>query len=513
MTGALVGLAAFGPLGFVSPAQAWMYLGLDEIGFWAGVAALASLVVTLLFAVGYGLFLPRLRRPATAGALVLAVVAATLVGYLGVGSPGLHGDRLFVVMHQQADLSDLAAVGDPVARRAAVYQRLVATAERSQASLRRDLAHLHASFTPYYLVNGVEVAGGPALRELLSRRSDVDRVLLSPHLRPIPGRAPALTGDEPLNRPVQPNIAQIGADRVWAGGDTGRGIVVGSADSGVDATHPALSGNFRGGDDSWYDPWNHSATPVDHVGHGTHTLATAVGAGGVGVAPGATWIACVNLDRDLADPAYYVACLQFLFAPFPPGGDALRAGRPARGADIVTNSWGCPGLEGCDARSLRPAVDALTTAGVLVVVAAGNTGPRCGSIEDPPATYPDALTVGAVDGSDRVPYFSSRGERRPAAAAGKPDLVAPGVDVFSALPGNRYARLDGTSMATPHVAGVAALLWSAQPALRGDVVATVELLRRTATPVPSAGCGAAADAGAGRVDALAAVTAADGYPG
>jgi subtilisin family serine protease len=506
----LVGLAAFGPLAWVSAAQAWAYLGLEEIGFWGLVAALASLVITLLFAVGYGLWLPHLRRLA-AGALVLVMLAGAGVAYAVVGTPGLHGDRLFVVMKEQADLTGVASVGDPATRRAKVYQRLVATAESSQVELRRALDRLHARYTPYYLVNGVEVDGGPGLRALLSRRSDVDRVLLSPHLRPVPERAEPLRGHATLDVPVQPNIAQIGADKVWASGITGEGIVVGSADSGVDGGHPALAGTFRGGEDSWYDPWNHSTRPVDRYGHGTHTMALAVGARGVGVAPAARWIACVNLDRNLADPAYYIGCLQFLFAPFPAGGNPLRDGRPARGADILTNSWGCPGLEGCDARSLRPAVNALTVAGVLVVAAAGNDGPRCDSIEDPPGTYPAALTVGAVDGGDRVSFFSSRGDGRAPANGGKPDLVAPGENILSALPGGGYGRLDGTSMATPQVAGVAALMWSANPALRGDVASTVDLLRRTAAPASAGRCGAAADVGAGRVDAQRAVAAAEIY--
>jgi subtilisin family serine protease len=103
-----------------------------------------------------------------------------------------------------------------------------------------------------------------------------------------------------------------------------------------------------------------------------------------------------------------------------------------------------------------------------------------------------------------VAFFSSRG----GSGRAKPDVVAPGVEVRSALPGGGYGKLSGTSMATPHVAGVVALMWSANPALRGDVATTAALLRRTATPVPADRCGAAADAGAGLVDAAAAVAAA-----
>jgi hypothetical protein len=437
-------------------------------------------------------------------AVTVAVVAATgLVGYASVGSPGLHGDRLFVVMRTQADLSNLSGIADPDARRTEAYRRLVDTANRTQAGLRHDLARLHLSYTPYYLVNGIEVDGGPAARVWLSGRSDVDRVLLSPHLRPVPGRGAPIAADAPAPNGPQWNIRMIGADQVWATGDVGQGIVIGTSDTGVDATVPALAGSFRGGDDSWYDPWNGTRTPTDHNGHGTHTIATAVGRGGVGVAPGAQWIGCVNLDRDLGNPPDYLACLQFMLAPFWHGGNPLRDGNPSRGADVLTNSWGCPGEEGCDRGSLLPAIDALTAAGIFVVASAGNTGPRCGSITDPPAPYGGTFTVGAVDSTGTVADFSSRG---PVSGAVKPDLLAPGAAVVSAVPGGGYATLSGTSMASPHVAGVVALMWAANPRLIGDVAGTARILRQTASGATGDGCGGHA----GIVDAYAAVRSATG---
>jgi subtilisin family serine protease len=293
----------------------------------------------------------------------------------------------------------------------------------------------------------------------------------------------------------------VHADEVWARGFTGKGIVIGTSDTGVDATHPSLAGSMRPGDDSWYDPWNHTRTPTDHNGHGTHTLGTALGRGGIGVAPGAQWIGCVNLDRNLGNPAHYLDCLQFMLAPFPYGGDPLRDGRPERGADVLTNSWGCPGVEGCDLASLRPAVDALTAAGTFVVAAAGNTGPRCGSITDPPAPYLDTFTVGAVGANGGLAEFSSRG---PVSGASKPDVLAPGDGVVSALPGGGYGALSGTSMAAPHVAGVVALLWSANPWLVGDVANTARILRESAGSPPPDTCGGRAAV----VDADAAVRAA-----
>jgi subtilisin family serine protease len=155
-------------------------------------------------------------------------------------------------------------------------------------------------------------------------------------------------------------------------------------------------------------------------------------------------------------------------------------------------------------------VAALTAAGIFVVAAAGNTGSRCGSITDEPATDPGAFAVGAVTEEREIADFSSRG---PVPDASKPDAMAPGVDILSALPGGGYGALDGTSMAAPHVAGVVALMWSANPRLVGDIGRTADILRSTARVAGLTGstgtCGDERNVrGAGEVDALAAVTAA-----
>jgi subtilisin family serine protease len=242
-----------------------------------------------------------------------------------------------------------------------------------------------------------------------------------------------------------------------------------------------------------------------------------VGRNGIGVAPDAQWVGCVNLDRNFGSPSHYLDCLQFMLAPFEPGGNALRDGHPADAPHILTNSWGCPSIEGCDADALHPAAAALKAAGIFVVVAAGNTGPGCESIVDAPAPYAEVFTVGAVNRARQVASFSSRG---PVFGAAKPDLVAPGEDVLSALPGNSYGVYSGTSMATPHVAGVVALMWSANPALVGKIDATAKILRDTTTPaVPTFRSHDAADqcanpsiTGTGLINAAAAVKAARTTP-
>ncbi|MER7588163.1 S8 family serine peptidase [Micromonospora sp. NPDC127501] len=524
-TGWLVGLAALGPLAFTDPEEISLLLvGTRDIPFWVATAAGVGLAVAVLVAVGYAVLLarPTARTPNRRVAAVAAVVLLVAFGAvdLGPGQPGLYGERLFVVLRTQANLSDLPAAAPGRAgrdaRAAEVYRRLVTTAEQSQGDLLRGLNRLRLDPVSYYLVNAVEVDGGPAVRAWLARRPEVARVLVSQRLRPLPAPAGQNRGTAPKPTGPQWNISQIGADRVWSQlRVTGTGIVVGSSDSGVDGGHPALRAGFRGGDDSWYDPWDDTRSPTDQGGHGTHTVGSAVGRDGIGVAPDAQWVGCVNLDRNLGSPAHYLDCLQFMLAPFPAGGDPFTDGRPERAPQVLTNSWGCPPIEGCDQRVLRPATAALDAAGIFVVAAAGNTGPWCASIDDPPAPYPDVLTVGAVDAQRRVAEFSSRGPVP--GGSGKPDVLAPGVGVVSAMPGGTYAALDGTSMATPQVAGVVALMWSANPALVGDVARTRQILRDTATAAtptyrsdsPSDACGAPSNVtGAGQVDAYAAVRAA-----
>jgi subtilisin family serine protease len=520
----LIGLAAAGPLAFVDNEEVTLLLLRWDIPLWALIAAGSSLAVGLLLGLVYAFALPRPGAgrfprwvPVVAAATLLVAGAGV---YAGLGQPGLHGEKLFVVMRDQADLSTIDTSGGGQARRderaRATYQLLVRQANRSQASLRKKLDRLHLSYTPYYLVNGLEVEGGPEIRAWLSRRDDVDRVLLSQQLRPLPAAPPTNHGNAPAPRSPEWNITLLGADRVWSQfGDTGDGIVVGTSDSGVDGRHPALAGGFRGGGDSWYDPVRHTRTPNDTQGHGTHTLATAVGRTQTGIAPGARWVGCVNLYRNLGNPARYLDCLQFMLAPFPPGGDPFTDGHPERAPHVLTNSWGCPRIEGCDEGALQQATGALAAAGIYVVVAAGNTGPFCGSVEDPPAPYRDVFTVGAVNRNREVIELSSRGPTDTGAV--KPDVVAPGARVLSAMPGGGYAKLSGTSMAAPHVAGVVALMWSANPALIGDLARTGDILRGTARPATPTylshrtrdRCEQGANiTGAGIVDAFAAVRAA-----
>ena len=290
--------------------------------------------------------------------------------------------------------------------------------------------------------------------------------------------------------------------------------------TGVDWTHPDLNSSYLGGegrhDYAWYDPWEGTTAPVDTNGIGTHTLATVVGARGTGVAPGARWIACRSLARDLGNPPLYLSCMQFMLAPFPQHGSAFRDGDPARGVNIIDAAWICPSWEGCDAGTLSIAIRHIADAGQMFVTGAGNDGPSCGTIVSPGLSS-DALTVGAMGKDGLVARSSSRG---PISADGsgrsKPDLLAPGVGIISDLPGGRYAEFNGTSMAASHVAGAVALLWAANPTLIGQVEQTRQILLQTAHRQPTPGACGASSAGQhndddyGLVDAYAAVLRAMG---
>lgn len=501
----------------VLPATAWAALSTGAPGLVWGLAAAALLVLidsdaatllafdrllpdygraaawSVLLGLGLGLVGSVSRatwhrlipRPVAMG---LALAALGLVGatYAFAGTHGLYGDRLFVILTPQADVSGAAQLQDAATRRQAVYTTLVAHARATQADLVATLDRLGIDYTPYYLVNALEVDGGLLLRLWLEMRPDVDRVLSSPELRPVDLEPARGEGGAPSAPPW--NLTLIGADRVWADfGVRGAGVVVGQSDSGVEVDHPALAGRYlgrtTGHDYHWFDPWYGAPAPVDYAGHGTHTLGTILGET-VGIAPDAEWIACANLVRNLGNPAKYLACMQFMLAPFPVGGDAFADGDPSRGADVLNNSWGCPfAQEGCDVLVFAPAVRALRTAGVFVVASAGNEGPHCATITDPISIYDDVTTVGAVDRHGNLAPFSSAG---PVSVDGsgriKPDLAAPGVDILSAFPDHSYQVDSGTSMAGPHVAGVVALMWSANPALRGDVAATETLLLEAAHP-------------------------------
>ena len=495
----MVLLAALGPLAFFDPIELNMYgLFTGEAAKWAFTAATWTVTfgwIVLFLAL---ILTDKLLRPvlkAVWGGLAVAAAAGAVVVYLLVGQPGFFGDDFFVVMSTQADLSQAASIEDVDDRRAWVYETLVDHADASQKDLRAWLDDRGIAYTPYYLTNGVEVHASAIRRWQIARRPDVLKIVYSPELRPLPELPPLQPGT--ASKPVTPTwgLEAIGVPRVWEElGVRGEGVVVGQSDSGVDVTHPALADGYRGtemgtDDYNWLDPWFGKPQPYDINGHGTHTLATAAGDDLVGVAPDAEWFACANLVRAFGSPAYYLTCMQFMLAPYPQDGDPLRDGKPELAADVSTNSWGCPArIEGCDQETLWFASQALREAGIFFVAAVGNEGPACDSMQTPPGNYANTImAVGALNRYGDIAMFSNRGpETHSPDGARGPDLLAPGVQVLSAWPDGGWNSIEGTSMAAPHVAGVVALMWSANPALRGNVEATERILLETASPFTGA---------------------------
>jgi subtilisin family serine protease len=305
---------------------------------------------------------------------------------------------------------------------------------------------------------------------------------------------------------------------------------VGAQDTGYQWDHPAFISRYRGWngttashDFNWHDAIHsgggscgaNSPFPCDDNNHGTHTLGTVLGDDGagnqVGMAPGAQYICARNMDQGDGTPATYIECFEWFLAPYPVGGTPAQ-GDPSLAPDVTTNSWACPPSEGCNTTSLLLAVQAQRAAGIVTVVAAGNSGSNCSTVRDPPAIYDEVYSIGAhrhTTGS--LASFSSRG---PVTVDGsgrmKPDIAAPGVGIRSSVPGNSYqSGWSGTSMATPHVAGAVALLLSAHPDLKGQVDLVEQILNDSAVPVSSMSCGSTGVPnnlfGHGRLDAEAAV--------
>ncbi len=392
-------------------------------------------------------------------------------------------------------LEDEALPADGLQGPEAVYRELTARARDNQHELLRWLDEQGLAYRRFYLIDAVLVKLDLSLARTIAARPEVRRLVGNPQLQAVEPANPAGASLEAGSDGVEWGVEMVGATTVWNDRKVrGEGGVVLSMDTGVEWGHPAIRNKYRGWDAasatadhrySWHDAIDDSATPWDDNDHGTHTVGTMVGdddAGQqIGVAPGARWIACRNMDRGLGTPARYIECMEWALAPYPPGGDPLRDGRPEFAPQIANNSWGCPPSEGCDAKSFDQALARLRRAGIWMIAAAGNDGPSCNSMGNPPSISSDVFTVGAVSRSRTTAYFSSRG---PVTIDGsnrlKPDLSAPGDGVRSSVRGGGYSSFSGTSMASPHVAGCAALLWSAVPQLRGQLEISECLLRRSA---------------------------------
>jgi serine protease AprX len=443
--------------------------------------------------------------------------------------------EFLVVLADQADLSPAAALPTKNEKSHYVRDALWNKSQATQGPILQWLRERGLEYQSFYITNAILVKGSREIAETLAARPDVARVEGNPQIQnslPQPGPAAEAPSQPGAPATIEPGINYTHAPDVWALGFNGQNIVVASADTGVRWTHNALKPHYRGWDGvtadhdfNWHDSIHsgggvcgpNSPQPCDDFFHGSHTTGTAIGDDGgsnqIGMAPGAKWIACRNMDVGVGTPARYIECMEFFLAPYPVGGDPSQ-GDPTKAPDITINSWGCPTSEGCSVNTLQAAVEAQAAAGIMMVVAAGNSGSSCSTTIDPPSFYAASYTAGALNtGTDTIAFFSSRG---PVTVDGsgriKPDITAPGTSTRSASNSSdsAYTFADGTSMATPHIAGAMALLWSAIPSLQNQIDASRAALNNAAHFISSTQCGTAGPPnnvyGWGRVDILAAVT-------
>jgi len=479
---------------------------------WVGVAA-----ATLLVVLG------------GAGVVVASEPAGVQVEQSLQQQLAVDGTTGYIIeLREKADLSPAYAMSW-VDRGRYVYETLRATAARSQADLVKYLTANGVKFQAFWIDNViiVERSSINVVNEI-QQRTDVARLLA----RRTVELEPVKVGEEPPKvAAVEDNLTYVGAPGVWALGYDGTGIVVANIDTGARTTHNALRSHYRGWDGATFNhDYNFSdptgacgGTPCDNNGHGSHTMGTMVGDDGganqIGMAPGAKWIACKGCASNSCADTDLVACAQWIVAPTKwNGSDANPNLRP----HIVNNSWG----GGSGDNWYQSYVNAWRAAGIYPSMSIGNSN-TCGSAGSP-GDYPNVTGVGNFDHRTGIihPSYSSRGpgafDIPPAEANGypkvKPQISAPGTNVRSSVNtgDNAYdGTYTGTSMASPHVAGAVALMWSACPLLVGDYVNTLMMLENNATQVYNVACptGQAPDGminntyGFGRLNALAAVNA------
>ncbi len=498
------------------------------LGFVLGSIGVLLVLVGFGLSSGTSVLAQNPRGPAPGAKIAPAVLADTTDG---------RSASVVIFLADQADVSAAYSMKDQDARGWFVYKTLTQHAARTQTGLKALLTARGVSYQSFWVANMIVATADRSLVETLAARADVARIDSNRPARwierpEIANRQPAPENPEGANA-IEWGVNNVNAPAVWAQGFIGQGMVIGEQDTGVRWTHNALKAKYRGWDGAtadhnfnWHDSIHSgggdcstdTVAPCDDDGHGTHTAGTTVGESGtnqIGVAPGAKWIGCRNMNVGVGTPATYTECFQFMIAPTDLAGNNAN---PALRPHVLNNSWGCPVDEGCvTGAELETIVNNTQAAGIFVAVSAGNAGPNCETVEDPPAFYSASFSIGAIDIDNNLANFSSRGPSTfytPNLL--KPNVSAPGVQVRSSYNVNDfgYVRLNGTSMAGPHVAGIVALLWSAHPQLVRDIAATKTLLQNTANPgviVTAETCGGTPSTqipnnsfGYGRVDAYAA---------
>ena len=455
-----------------------------------------------------------------------------------LAEPQVETVEALLILGEQGDLSAAQFLETKEEKGQFVYETLTAVARITQAPLIAEIEALGLESRSFWIHNMIWVEGDWSAIEQLAQQPAVVQLVANPQfkLETIGVNDTAVSQNRGAS--VEWNLSLIRADHVWDLGYTGQGVTVGGQDTGYNWTHPGLINQYRGWDGNtavhdynWHDTvtsggnmtcGSSSPEPCDDFSstHGTHTMGTMVGTDGnthTGVAPGAEWIGCRNMNNGNGTPASYTACYEWFVAPYPIGGDPMTDGDPSKAPHVINNSWSCPASEGCNATSMQTVVQNVRSAGIVTVHSAGNSGPSCNTITNPGGHFAESFTVGSTTSSDSISSFSSRGD----VTIGmdtfmKPNISAPGSGILSTVGNNSYGYSSGTSMAAPHVAGLVALIISADPSLAGDVDAIEQIIEETARGLTTNdGCGGDLNTavpnntfGYGRIDALRAVLAA-----
>ncbi len=418
-----------------------------------------------------------------------------------------------IFFRDKADLSYAQRIKTKSEKANFVYEELSKIARISQKETVELLSDNNIPYKSYFIVNAIKVISDISILETIVQNDKILEVKPNPWFKSMNY---IIDKPKPISiREVEPEwgIKMINADSLWKMGFTGQDIVIAGQDTGYDWDVSPLVNKYRGVSDTdtihdynWFDAISEisplsgdsvimaennpcglkSPFPCDDNNHGTHTMGTMVGQdenNSIGVAPGAQWIGCRNMERGNGKPSTYLDCFQFFLAPTDLNGENPDV---SMAPDIINNSWFCSESEGCNIMNwgvLEEIVNNLKASGIFVVVSAGNNGPNCNTVTGPPAIFESSFSVGATASNDTIASFSSRGlVSIDSSFLLKPNVSAPGQGVRSVIRTGGFANFSGTSMAGPHVAGAAALLMSAFPELRGNVEEIENILEATAIP-------------------------------
>lgn len=392
-------------------------------------------------------------------------------------------------------LADATESTPEAAIRGLMVEELQSTSHQTQ---KRIIQYLEAEkesgqvkeYESFFIINSLSVTATRQVAEMLARLPEVEKIIENKSYQPeidIPSEeeendlSPEVFVDNPFavhstaadKLELPWNLKNIHIEKVWEQNYQGEGVVVAIIDSGADLEHPAIKDAWRGNEEgmavfSWMDATSYSkkTTPVDKDGHGTHVLGTILGKQSdngmaLGVAPKAKWVAVKVLDDEgTFTTAGLLRAGQWILAPTDEDGTP----HPEKAPSIVNNSWGS-----FDSNEFyRDILKKWREAGIFPVFSAGNTRynlpNRFGTVSAP-AKYPEAFAVGALDIHNIIAPFSLLGPS--SYNETKPEISAPGVNIKSSVPGG-FALMSGTSMASPHVTGVAAILKQVNPNLTVD---------------------------------------------